>query len=166
MKRNTIIILMIILGALTLQTSVTFADSSWIWISEKRPYDVLPIVVVLTLVIEILSIYWIARIDKFRRVFLSVTAANLASFLLPFIITLVSSAPVHPYPDSLDDYHNIIDVGYLMFTIIMEFPIVYCTLRRHTNRRKLLAAAIIVVNAVTTVMVYMIEQKFCQGYYV
>lgn len=166
MKKNTIIILMMILGALTLQTSAVFADSSWIWISEKRPYDVLPIVVVLTLAIEILAIYWAARIDKFRRVFLSVTAANLASFLLPFIITLASSAPVHPYPDSLNDYHYIVGAGYLILTVLVEFPIVYCILRKHTGRTKILAAAIIAVNVVTTVMVYMIEQKFCQGYYV
>ena len=38
-----------------------FADSSWVWISEKRPFDILPWVAMGTILIEWLSIWLIPR---------------------------------------------------------------------------------------------------------
>ena len=44
-----------------------YANSSWVWISETRPYDILPFVIVITLVIEISFIYFIGIIIKNKR---------------------------------------------------------------------------------------------------
>ena len=38
-----------------------YADSSWHWISDTRPYDVLPYVIVMTLAIETFSIVLLGK---------------------------------------------------------------------------------------------------------
>ncbi len=44
--------------------AAVFANSSWVWISEKRPYDLLPFVIAGTLIIEIAVIYRIPKMKK------------------------------------------------------------------------------------------------------
>ena len=61
-----------------------FADSSWVWISEKRPFDILPWVALGTILIEWLSIWLIPKTGNAFKVLGIVIVANAASFLLPY----------------------------------------------------------------------------------
>ena len=42
--------------------TATHANSSWYWISETRPFDILPWVAIATIIIETLSINYVGRI--------------------------------------------------------------------------------------------------------
>ena len=62
-----------------------FANSSWVWITARRPYDLLPFVIVLTLVSETFFIAFFAKIESKSRVFVPVLAGNLLSYAMPYI---------------------------------------------------------------------------------
>lgn len=141
-----------------------YADSSWVWISETRPYDVLPYVVILTLAIEIVIINYMAKVDRLGKTSLVVTIANLCSFLLPYWATVYIDG-VHTYPDTLNDYHSIVIGPYLLLTLMIEMPIVMTLLRRDVKDKKKLLLITLGVNVLTTLMVYGIEKIFCEGYY-
>lgn len=61
MKKIQGLLLLIVLLLIPMNVQ---ANSSWVWISERRPYDLLPMVIVVTLVIEILGINFVAGIKK------------------------------------------------------------------------------------------------------
>lgn len=67
-------------------TLVASANSSWVWITETRPYDVLPFVIIITLIVETLAIDSIARIGKWTKTFFAVLVGNILSFLAPYMI--------------------------------------------------------------------------------
>jgi len=52
------------------------ANSSWHWISKTRPWDVLPFVIIFTLVIEILAIIRFAKIKKLLAVIFTAVLGN------------------------------------------------------------------------------------------
>ena len=82
---NNIIRCLLVTSVMLLYLSESvYADSSWVWISETRPYNVLPYVVILTLTIEIVMINYMAKVDRLGKTSLVVTIANLCSFLLPY----------------------------------------------------------------------------------
>ena len=62
-----------------------FANSSWAWISETRPYDVLPFVAIATLAIETAALNLILKIGNWHKVFSGVLIGNLISFAVPYI---------------------------------------------------------------------------------
>ena len=65
MKKYKLISAFIIsLFSLPLFNLTAFANSSWVWISETRPYDVLPWVAIGTLIIETISLIVFAKIKK------------------------------------------------------------------------------------------------------
>lgn len=49
--QNGILVIMVLWGFLGREV---YADSSWIWLSERRPYELLPIAVVMTIFREFL----------------------------------------------------------------------------------------------------------------
>ena len=53
-----------------------YANSSWHWVSATRPYDLLPLVIIATMLIEIISINYVARIRNLKRVIPVVSLAN------------------------------------------------------------------------------------------
>ena len=58
------------------------ANSSWVWISETRPYDILPFVVIGTLLIETVAVNLVGKINNWYKSFFAiftVPAAKLAS---------------------------------------------------------------------------------------
>lgn len=64
-KRQLFIISICIMPILIPQ--VAFADSSWYWISEKRPWDILPWVAIATILIETLAIWLIPKTKQFIK---------------------------------------------------------------------------------------------------
>ena len=91
-RRYSAAICLLMLTAL-LATPV-FANSSWRWLSDTRPYDLLPIAVVMTLVIEILVINYIPRVKNLPQTAFWVTLSNLMSFGSTYLFTYLGSGVV------------------------------------------------------------------------
>lgn len=150
-------------------------NSSWHWISSTRPLDLLPAVIIITLVIEIVSINYFARVRDLKKVTPVVFLANIASFLAPYV--WLGNSPDNVYSDINSDYgffsamdysvthmpFYTVNAIYLFTTLIVETPIVYFFFRSKVESGKRLLAVIIISNFVTTAIVELTEQFFCKG---
>ena len=143
------------------------ANSSWAWISEKRPYDLLPFVALATLLIETLGYNLLLKTENFYRTFSGVLIGNLISFAVPYIG--YSNTP--PYYDMPLSYilergpFYTVGAAFLIITILVELPFMYFWLKKEVENKKKLVAVAILLNTVTTVMVAIVERVFCEGYY-
>ena len=143
------------------------ANSSWAWISEKRPYDLLPFVALATLLIETLGYNLLLKTENFYRTFSGVLIGNLISFAVPYIG--YSNTP--PYYDMPLSYilergpFYTVGAAFLIITILVELPFMYFWLKKEVENKKKLVAVAILLNTVTTVMVAVVERVFCEGYY-
>lgn len=147
-------------------TVPAFADSSWVWISETRPYDVLPWVAIATLIIETGIIWYVGRTGRLLKVFCVVTLGNLLSFAVPYLPVVMD--PIHTKLHSALEHWPVYTVGflYLVITILVELPIEYRLLRGDAGeRQKPLLYAVIGSNVLTTVMVAVVERIFCRGHW-
>ena len=135
-----------------------FADSSWIWLTDYRPFDILLPVALATIVIEVLSIWLIPHTGKLIKTSVAVILANAASFLLPYALLLED--PVYPrFDDVLNAGPNyIVGFGFVVLTLLIEIPVIYNLLKKHVDSRKKLLWSIIGSNIVTTAMVAVIER--------
>ena len=143
-----------------------FADSSWIWLTDYRPFDILPPVALATVVIEVLSIWLIPHTGKFIKTAVVVILANAASFLLPYAGMLMD--PVYPrFDDALNaGPDHIVGFEFVMMTLIIEIPVIYNLLKKHVDSKKKLLLSIVGSNIVTTAMVAVIERMVTDGYWV
>lgn len=151
------------------------ANSSWHWVSSKRPLDLLPIVIIMTLIIEIVLINYLAKVKDLKRVIPVVSLSNLASFLVPYI--WLGFDPENVYSDYTSEkgiFYAIdytvsasptftVSLLYLLITLLVETPIVYLFLRKKVSNKKILIAVIIAANVFTTLMTFAVEHIFCQG---
>ena len=137
-----------------------YANSSWYWASKVLPWHLLPFIIIFTLIIEIGFIHCLCKTDWIRTIIV-ISIANLVSFGVPFLSATFSV--VHPFPQSLEDYHSIVNSIYLILTLVIEVPIVTAFLKTE-NKTRLLTVAII-ANIITTLMVLLVEELFCWGYY-
>ena len=153
-----------IVSTILILTTPVFADSSWVWISETRPYDVLPYVIVLTLAIEILAINCLSGVNKKWKAMVVIALANLCSFMIPYLVAVFVN-DVHIYPETLNDYHSIVIGPYLVLTLLVEVPLVMSLLNKDVESRYKLFWVTVGSNVITTMIVYIIEQVFCEGYY-
>jgi hypothetical protein len=143
-----------------------YADASWQWISQTRPYDVLPYVAVGTIIIEALSINLIPRIYRSLKVFIVVMAGNLLSFLTPYALKALDSPNglLQTYSQQLEHNHYFnISIIYLGITLLVELPFVFKLLQKDTDEEKKLFCTILIVNIVTTALVALIERLLCPG---
>lgn len=166
MKRDGVISLITIsAGLFFLCPTITYADSSWIWISETRPYDVLPWAAILTIAIETFSINYFPRVHKLPKTFCMVTLANLLSFAAPYLINLFlydsSGFAFSKYLEHWPSYT--VGLVYGFMTVAVELPVVYGALKKNAGNKRNLLLTIICSNAVTTCMVAIMERFFCQG---
>ena len=146
--------------------AAAYADSSWCWLTDNRPFDILPPVALATVVIEVLAIWLIPHTGKSIKTAVAVILANAASFLLPYAICL--NDPVyHDFDRVLDAGPNyIVGIGFLMLTFMIEIPIVYNLLKKHVESRRKLLWTIVGSNIITTVMVAIVERVVTDGYWV
>ena len=165
-RKYAVPILMVVFIFLFPKTA--YANSSWHWLTENTPFDILPYVVILTLIIEFAAIKILNPVDNSAkntvRLLAIICFANLASFLLPYTIWLAPSAVGYTFEMSINGL-PIYTVGgfYLFLTLLAEVPIVYFGLRNIVVNRKKLLASVICVNVITTVMVTFIEKIICRG---
>ena len=164
-KTNLKRLILLIAIFTTLIPQTVHADSSWIWLTRYRPWDVLPPVALATIVIEVLAIWLIPHTDNFWKTALAVILANLISFLLPYFYMLFGPEnPGYSFSQLLDSgpYYNA--GGFFVFlTLFLEAPIVYNLLRKHVGSTKKLLWTIIVSNITTTAMVAVIERMITHG---
>lgn len=170
MKKNRPLALLAIslVGTLMLPV-VASANSSWVWISETRPYDILPFVIIGTLLIETVSVNLICAIENRYKTFLAVLVGNLISFAVPYI----GYSNTTPYADAGYTLSEIISHGpyytvgtvFLILTLIVELPVVYLWLKKDCDNKKKLAVCVVVANVVTTAIVAVVERTLCQGHW-
>ena len=167
MKRRAVIRIIVLSNLMLLVLSqFVFADSSWCWLTDTRPFDILPPVALATIVIEVLAIWLIPNTGKFMKTAVAVILANAASFLLPYALLL--NDPVYPkFDDMLNAGPNyIVGAGFVILTLVLEIPIVYNLLKKHVDNKKKLLWSIIGSNIVTTAMVAVIERMVTDGYWI
>lgn len=144
-----------------------FANSSWVWISETRPYDVLPFVAIATLIIETAALNGFLKIGNWHRVFTGVLIGNLISFAVPYI----GYSNTTPYYDMPLSYilergpFYTVGAAFLIITVAVELPFMYFWLKKSVKNKKLLVLVTVVANVVTTAMVALVERLLCEGYY-
>ena len=143
-----------------------FADSSWRWLTDYRPFDILPPVALATVVIEVLSVWLIPHTGKLIKTAVVVILANAASFLLPYALLL--GDPVYPrFDDVLNAGPNyIVGFGFVVLTLLIEIPVIYNLLKKHVDSKKKLLWVVVGSNIVTTAMVAVIERMVTDGYWV
>ncbi|MBQ7736985.1 MAG: hypothetical protein IJT62_04030 [Oscillospiraceae bacterium] len=145
-----------------------YANSSWHWISETRPYDVLPYVIVMTLFIETFSIVLLCRGSRITKVFCFVSLANLLSFLAPYVFWYwfgFRGDGIYPTYSNFMEHWPVFTVGilYTIMTLAVEVPVVYKALKRDIEKHKRLLWVIVASNLVTTLLTYFCEHYFCYG---
>ena len=142
-----------------------FANSSWVWISETRPYDVLPFVAIATLIIETAALNLILKIGNWHKVFSGVLIGNLISFAVPYI----GYSNTTPYYDMPLSYilergpFYTVGAAFLFLTVAVELPFMYFWLKKSVKNKKLLVLVTVVANVVTTAMVAVAERVLCEG---
>ena len=142
-----------------------FANSSWAWISETRPYDVLPFVAIATLAIETAALNLVLKIGNWHKVFSGVLIGNLISFAVPYI----GYSNTTPYYDMPLSYilergpFYTVGAAFLFLTVAVELPFMYFWLKKSVKSKKLLVLVTVVANVVTTAMVAVAERVLCEG---
>ena len=142
------------------------ANSSWVWISETRPYDILPFVIIGTLLIETVAVNLVGKVGNWYKTFFAVLVGNIISFIAPYIgysnslygqigYTLSQIIDRGPY--------YTVGAAFLLLTLIVELPIVYFLLKKDADNKKKLALCIVLANIVTTVLVALVERTLCYG---
>lgn len=169
MKRHHLlsIIILTCLCAAGLSSAV-FADSSWVWISETRPYDVLPWAAVATLLVETAMLWLLCKLNHPFKVFCVVALGNLLSFALPYVLYYVNRIPWYTFFEMLEHGpYYIVGFVFLAMTLLVEMPVVYELLKNDCADvpKTRLLYTVIAANAITTAMVAIIERTFCRGHW-
>ena len=161
---SAVLVSLLMAGTLAMTVS---ANSSWVWISESRPYDLLPAVVAITLAGEVYALYHFAGVRKLGKVFFWVTVANLLSFLAPYALGFLADRAVHPgFQQFLDSGpHYSVGGMYLALTLLVETPVVLAALHKEAAEDMGLLKVIVLTNVVTTALVALIERVFYEGHW-
>lgn len=165
MKKNSFMTLTLAL-VMSFGFSLTaLANSSWVWITESRPYDVLPFVIVFTLVAETYFIAFFCKIESKSKVFVPVLIGNFLSYAMPYIIEYQTMYGEYYGLKHSIDHGPFYTVGtaFLVMTIVAELPVVYLALRKKAEDKRVLAISIVIINVLTTVFVALLERVLCRG---
>lgn len=175
-KKNRILFSLFMAVCFIMMFSITAsANSSWIWVSETRPLDLLPIVIVVTLAIEIYAVNRFAGVKNLKKVIPVVTLANLVSFIVPYVWGAMSPDNAYAFLvfeegifyaiDHLVEHWPFYTVSFffMILTLILEVPIVYLFFKKKEENKKRLFYVIVVANTLTTVITFAVERIFCFG---
>ncbi len=168
MKNYKLYSSLILTAMLTMCMSLTaFANSSWAWISETRPYDLLPFAALGTLIIETAAITFFTKQSSWHKTFTGVFIGNALSFALPYVCYNFFTTPYSGYYTlgEILDRGPFYTVGtvFLVMTLAVEVPFMYLWLKKDTQNKKALIAATLVSNGITTGLVALTERLLCQG---
>lgn len=136
------------------------ANSSWVWIAETRPRDILPFAVVGTLAFETAVLILAARPKNKKKALGAVCLGNVCSFLAPYILRILAG-----FDGVVYENFYIVGTIFLVTTLVVELPIEYYMLAKDTERKRWLIAAILIANIVSTGAIAGIERTLCRGYW-
>ena len=166
MKNKKVLLFTIVFLFLSVPFYVS-ANSSWCWISETRPYDILPWVALATILIETWMIIRYGKTDEVIHVIAVVILVNFISFVFPYIIYYASRSMMVVDKDfrSMLEHWPAYTVGgwFLVLTIVLEVPILYFDLKEKVANKKSLLKILIIANVLTTLMVAVVERIACRG---
>ena len=140
------------------------ANSSWVWISNARPYDVLPFVALITIAIEAAALWWTLGKQHLTKIVVVVVIANLLSFAAPYFFEYTNPQRIYPMTQVLDKFPSYtVRAMYLVITVIVELPVAFFSLRKHAERKGSLLLTAACANLVTTLLTAAAERLFCYG---
>lgn len=168
MKNKLLYIIVSVVGVSSTLCIHASANSSWRWVSETRPYDILPFIIALTLIAETLAYVFIAKIKRPVKVLAVVTIANHLSFLAPYIIGYFGYTGEMTYTFDFALEHlpyYTIGIDYFLTTILVEFPVIWFSLKNdvHDSKTVRFILTIIGANAVTTLICAAAERAIAYG---
>ena len=120
-------LILFLLISVVLFGATAFANSSWQWISETKPFDLLPIVAIATIFIETAAINWGGNVHRLYKVFGINILANMVSFFIPYLLNWadqVTHMKYHVFSDMIQ-YDHIYTVGTYYFILELWFPKMY-----------------------------------------
>ena len=148
-----------------LWANTAFANSSWIWITKTRPVDVFPWAAAATVLCEWLLLLRFARVTRHAKALGIVAAANLASFAVPYALSLfafgIDGLAFSEYLDHWPSYT--VGAAFAAATLVIELPAVYFSLRADAPDRKRLVWTTIASNVLTTAFIAAVERLLCRG---
>lgn len=150
------------LGAFLIGMPVS-ANSSWVWISQTRPYDVLPWVALVTIIIETICLKRVLKEQRWKKVLVVTLVANLLSFAAPYVLYSFDPVFVWSGRNWRDVHLYTVGAIYLLMTIVVEMPVVYGCLKKSAKDRKYLIGVIVGSNVVTTLITAVAERILCWG---
>jgi hypothetical protein len=163
MKKSRVLILTVLF---TMIPTAVYANSSWHWLTDERPWTILPIVALATIIIESFIIIVFGKVSKKLKAVLIVIAANIVSFILPFLLKYIELRQLYPDGPMLGVFETgpyyIVGIIYLVLTLAAEIPIVYYALRDDNNKKRLLISSA-AANIITTVLVFIVVRLMCKG---
>ncbi|MCL1963789.1 MAG: hypothetical protein FWF69_01855 [Firmicutes bacterium] len=139
-----------------------YANASWDYL-VTRPAAMLPVVIVMTLLIETYGIAKLNAIRKKGRVFAAVVLGNLVSFMVPQIPAILYDRNFTKTLHAAGPLYTIASTYYLI-TILFEMPVCYFLLRKHIDSKTRLMVTILLVNLVTTALVFAFERT-CMSFF-
>lgn len=169
-KYSYIAITFILTITIILLIPVSGYNGGWTWRSQVEPLDILPIIVLFTLLTETLLINFVPKLRNLTKVFLIVMAGNLLSFISPylklFFVWLEEEIIAGGASfELLKGFSLLYTTGilFLVVTLLMETPMVYFALRNKAEKDETLLVVTIVANVLTTVVITIIERTLCYG---
>ena len=163
MKKRFMSYVFTLLIAAALLPQPAYANSSWHWISETRPYDVLPFAICVTLLVEILAAFFAARTEALAKTVVFVLLGNLLSFAAPYLLAAVNS-PVYDFRQTLTQTpFYTVGAIYLVLTLAVEIPVVYAGLKETVQSKRRLLITLAAANVVTTGVTAIVERTLCTG---
>lgn len=142
------------------------ANSSWIWLSEARPYDVLPFVSAITIAIEVAALWFVLGKKHLVKIAVVVAIANLLSFAAPYLFLYDETIrmPLKPFTELMEyGYYFTVGVIFLLMTLLVELPIVFFILCKHADQKWRFLLTVVGMNVVTTLITAAAERIFCYG---
>ena len=146
------------------------ANSSWRWLTKTRPWDLLPLVIAVTLLVEVLAVWFDLGRKRLVKTAACVTVANLLSFAAPYVCEWGTmrfdgtTGRSYSFLEHLDHWPvYTVGIAYLLITLAVEVPVVYRVLRADANRKKRLLLTIILANLATTAFTAFVERVATRG---
>lgn len=140
-------------------TPTVFANSIWTKRMDNYSYmEHFPYIIIGTLIIEILALLAVTGMKKPLKVIGAVVLANAASFLIPeMIINVIMFNGNHFEFFMLFNTYWVLNVIFIIITIVIELPIIWVILRKDEKNVKALLLTTVAVNIFTTVVTAFID---------
>ena len=143
---------------------IAISASSWAWMSDVRPYHLLPLDIGVASTIEILSLLYIAKVTyKSKAVFFTIFA-NMVSFAAPYVATFLFEDDGLACLEKNSSY-GLLRFAHVGMILIFEWIAVFIPLCDHVESEKRLIWTIFGSNAVSTALVILLESVLAPGQY-